>query len=89
MTFAEFKNYTEIATSILTSLSILIGGCWVFYRFILQQERYPNINFSADINVIGKQNKYWIIELISIIENNGKAQHRMNEFTFELCVIVL
>lgn len=84
MSLTEFKDWTDILTSTLTSLSILIGGGWVFYRFILQQERYPNINFTTDINVIGKQENYWIIELIALIENKGKAQHKMKEFGFDL-----
>lgn len=84
MTIAEFKDLTEILNSILTTLSIIIGGGWVFYRFILQQERYPNINFSTDILIIGKQDNYWIIELIAIIDNKGKAQHRMKDFGFDL-----
>lgn len=84
MTLTEFKDWTEILTSILTSLSIMIGGYWVFYRFILQQERYPNINFSTDINIIGKQDKYWVIELIAFIENKGKVQHKMKDFGFNL-----
>ena len=87
MTFTEIKEYTEISTSILTTLSILIGGCWVFYRFVLQQERFPNINFSTDINVIGQQDDHWIIELIALIENKGKAQHKMDELGFDLNAI--
>jgi hypothetical protein len=87
MTVTEFKDWADILTSALTSLSIIIGGGWVFYRFILQQERYPNINFTTDINIIGKQDNYWIIELIALIENKGKAQHRMKDFGFDLNAI--
>lgn len=84
MTLIEFKDWADILTSTLTSLSIIIGGGWVFYRFILQEERYPNINFTTEINVIGKQDKFWIIELIALVENKGKAQHKMKEFGFDL-----
>ncbi len=84
MTLSEINDLTGIITSILTSLSILIGGVWVIYKFILQQERYPNINFLTDINVIGKQDGVWIIEIIALIENKGKAQHKMKDFKFDL-----
>lgn len=80
----ETKIYLEIITSALTSLSILIGACWVFYRFVIQQERFSNINFTADINIIGKQDNYYVVELIANIENTGKAQHKMEKFTFNL-----
>jgi hypothetical protein len=89
MTLIEFKDLAGIITSILTSLSIIIGGGWVIYRFILQQERFPNNNFTTDINVIGKKDKYWIIELCAFIENKGKSQHRMKEFGFDLNAIFL
>ncbi|HRH48063.1 MAG TPA: hypothetical protein PLP23_04915 [Panacibacter sp.] len=87
MTLEDFKNWTDIISSTLTSLSIIIGGSWVVYRFILQQERYPNINFSTDINVIGIQDGHWIVELIALVENKGKAQHRMKDFGFSLNVM--
>lgn len=87
MTAEEVKVCTEIVNSILMSLSILIGGSWVVYRFVLQQERYPNINFTTDVNVIGIQDGHWIIELVAEVENRGKAQHRMKEFGFSLNVM--
>jgi hypothetical protein len=46
--------------------------------------RYPNIEFSADIHVIGEQGGALIVELIADVENKGKAQHRMEEFNFDL-----
>ena len=87
MTFSEFKELAEALQAILTSLSILIGGSWIFYRFILQQERFPNINFTTDINIIGKQGDFWIVELLAVIENKGKAQHRMSKIGFDLDAI--
>ena len=56
----------------------------VFRKYVRQQERYPNINFTADINMIGKQGDYWIVELIALIENKGKAQHKMEQFKFDV-----
>lgn len=84
MELTKLKEYAEFANSILTSLSIIIGGIWIYYRFIRQQENYPNINFSVDLKVIGKQDTYWIVELIAIIDNKGKVQHKINRFDFDL-----
>ena len=78
------KETLEIIQSILTSILIFIGSGWVLYRFILQQERFPNINFTTDINIIRKQSDCWIVELIANVENKGKAQHKMSEFGFDL-----
>ena len=89
MILTTIKDVIEISTSIINSLSIAIAGGWILYKFILQQEKYPNINFTVDINTIGKQDNYWIIELIAIIDNKGKAQHKMNEFNFDLNALFL
>ena len=84
MTLEEFKNLSAGLQSVATAISFIIGGIWVYQRYIRQQERYPNLNFTADINVIGKQGEYWIVELIALIENKGKAQHKMERFEFDV-----
>jgi hypothetical protein len=84
MTPEDLKNYAVAFQSFLTPISIIIGGIWAFRKYFLQQENYPNIEFSADINFIGEQANWWIVELIGIIENKGKVQHKMKEFRFDL-----
>ena len=78
------KEIAELAQIVIATLSIIIGAIWVVYRFILQKERFPKINFTTDINVIGKQGDSYIIELIAVIENIGKAQNKMSNFGFDL-----
>ena len=80
----DWKNIAAGAQSIATIASFGVGGAWVYIKYIRQQERYPNIEFSADIQFIGKQDGYWIVEVIASVENKGKAQHRMQEFEFDL-----
>jgi len=88
MTFDEvLKNYASSFQSIITACSLIVGGCWVYFKYLRRQENYPNIEFTADINLIGKQGEWWIIELIAIIENKGKVQHKMNNFRFDLNAI--
>lgn len=84
LSITDYKYLADIFRSIATALSFFVGGIWVYLRFIRQQEKYPNINFIADLNVIGLQNGFWIIELIALLENKGKAQHKFNKFKFDL-----
>ncbi len=84
MTIKEIKETAELVQIVIATLSIIIGAFWVVYRFILKKERFPKINFTTDINVIGKQDNFYIIELIAVIENIGKAQHKMSNFGFDL-----
>jgi hypothetical protein len=81
MTIEQWASTFE---SVVTASSFIVGGIWVYMKFIRQQEDYSNIEFSADMNFIGKQADYWIVELIALVENKGKVQHKMEEFNFDL-----
>jgi len=52
MTYEEINNLTGAIESIATAVSLLIGGLWVYQKYIRQQEGYPNIEFLADIKYI-------------------------------------
>ena len=56
-------------------------------KILKTQENYPNLQFVADINLIGIQDGEWLIELVAIVENKGKVQHKMSDFTFVLDAI--
>ena len=84
LTIEDIKNLAAAGQSIATITSLIVGGIWVYSKYIRQQERYPNIEFSADVQFVGKQQDYWLVELIATVENKGKAQHRMEEFMFDL-----
>jgi hypothetical protein len=71
-------------SALATPLAALIGALWVYAKFVRAQERFPNIDFTADINVIGVQGEHYIVELLAFIENKGKAQHKMQQFKFDL-----
>jgi len=74
----------SIAQSVFTVLSIIVGGWWVYLKFVRAQEKYPNLEFTADINPIGIQNGMLVVELLAYIENKGKAQHKMASLDFDL-----
>jgi len=84
MTIEDWKNLASTLQSFATIVSFIIGGIWVYLRFIRQQEKYPNIEFLAEIEFIGIQDDWWIVEIIATIDNKGKAQHKMSEFKFDL-----
>ena len=84
MNLEEWKNLASAAQSLMTALSLLVGGLWVLWNYVLRQERYPNVEFSADLNFVGKQHTWWIVEIVALVENKGKVQHRMTDFKFDL-----
>lgn len=87
LSIEEWKNVAAATQSVATIASFGIGGVWVYSKYIRQQERYPNIEFTADVQLIGVQADYWIAELIAIVDNRGKAQHRMKNFFFDLSAV--
>jgi hypothetical protein len=83
----DWKNFSATLQSFFTCVGILAGGIWAYTRYVRQEENNPYIEFSADLNFIGRQSESWIIEIIGLIENKGKVQHQMTEFQFELDAI--
>jgi hypothetical protein len=79
-----FKNVAEGIQSIVTSVALIAGGIWAFWRFVLTREGQPLIEPDLDIVFVHKQNGRWIIEIVAILENKGKARLDIKEFVFEL-----
>ena len=88
LTIEEINSIAATCQSFATVASFIIGGIWVYLKYI-RQEKYPNIEFSADVNFIGRQGDFWLVELIATVENKGKSQHKMKHFQFDLNAINL
>ncbi len=78
------KDNSEILKNILTSIAILIGGGWTFWRFILLREGNSKIQFNVDLKVIGVHKDKYIVEVIAVVENKGNVRHYVNDFCFDL-----
>ena len=87
MTLVDYQTLFSIFQSLVTTISIIIAGLWAYNRFIIQQERYPNLIFTADISIIGQHKGETLVEIISFIENKGKTQHKMDNFNFDISAI--
>lgn len=84
MNIDEVKKYFEIGESFFKTIGIIIGGIWVYIKYIRQRENYALIDFTVDIEFHVQKNDYWIVELIAYIENKGKVQHKVRDFHFKL-----
>jgi hypothetical protein len=74
----------KIIESAATTIAIIAGGLWAYFRFRRQRENVALIDFNVDIVYHAKVQNYWIVELIAYVENKGKVQHRIEKFFFEL-----
>src|SRR5882762_5229613 len=78
------REDSEILTNVLTSIAILVGGGWTFWRFVLLRERFPKIEFNVDLNVVGVQDDKYIVEVIAVVENKGLVRQYLRELRFDL-----
>lgn len=83
-TYEAFKNLMAGLQSIVTAMALIIGGIWAIWRFRRQREAHPHVEFTADIIFVDEWRDWWIVELISHLENKGKVQHRIENFEFDL-----
>jgi hypothetical protein len=82
--FEDWKNLTASIQSLVTALSLILAGLWACYRFGLFRERFSHIEFSADIELIGMKDGWWIAEVMAIIENKGRSLHEFKSIDFDL-----
>lgn len=86
-TLETWSTWFGIAQSLATILGIVVGAAWALQRFRREREAHPHIDFSADIALVEERAEWLIVELVSIIENKGKVQHRMGRFEFSLSAL--
>jgi hypothetical protein len=77
----------KIIGSVATTIALLIGATWAYYRFIRQRENYPLIDFTVDIVFHKRIGNWWVVELIAFIDNKGKVQHKIKDFDFDLSAL--
>jgi hypothetical protein len=79
-----YQNAASAIASIATALALVAGGLWAFWKYVVQSERYPHIETSAEIEVIGLQAGHMIVELRAVLTNKGKVEHKIEKFGFDL-----
>ena len=84
MTPQEWRDVAGAVQSFATALSLIVGGSWVYWKFIRQRENQPSIDFSAAVNFIGQQGDWLVVELTAEVTNHGKVQHRLERFELDL-----
>jgi hypothetical protein len=81
------RNLWSAIQSAVTAIAIGGGAIWALWKYIIQVERHPHIESAADIDFIGQQDDFWIVEFAAIVENKGRVRHKIQ--TFELDVDAL
>lgn len=83
----NFKDLASIFQSLVTPIGLIVAGVWAYRRYVLEDSKYPHIETSAEIEFIGRQGDFWIVELKAILINKGRVQHKIEKFGFDLNAI--
>ncbi|PSL28158.1 hypothetical protein [Chitinophaga ginsengisoli] len=84
MTTLEKSQFLE---NVLTCLAIMIGGVWTFWRFILNGDGKPKIQFDIDLRVVGRQDSKILIEAIATVHNKGQVRHIIKNFLLDILIL--
>jgi hypothetical protein len=82
--FEGMRNFAASVQSVVTAGSFIVGGFWVYLKYVKQVENFAHIESTADINIIGDHGDYWIVEFAGIVENKGKVRHKIHDLKFDV-----
>jgi hypothetical protein len=71
---------------LVSSFGIIIGGGWVIWKFSIQREAHPKVEFDLECEVIGSQDRKKIIQITACLHNKGSVRHKIdgNEFYYKI-----
>jgi hypothetical protein len=84
MTTGEFKDVAKGISAILSTLAIIGGAAWAYWKFVIQKERERRAEFDLTGDFVGKQNGKWVIEVSARLANRGKVRHLMENATLNI-----
>ena len=84
MTLEGFKNLADGIYAVLSSLAIIIGGSWAYWKFVIQKEREPRAEFDLTAEFVGHQDGKWLLEVSARLANKGKVRHQMENATMNV-----
>jgi hypothetical protein len=70
--YESFKNFTASIQSIITSVALVGGGVWAYWRFVLNRESAHKVDVDVEVTFVLKQGDNWIIEAVAAGEKSGE-----------------
>lgn len=87
MTLDELSNLASSGESIATIVALVMGGYWTYRKFIKQRHNFAPVDFTVDFCFLGKQDGFWIVELIANMQNKGGVTQRFTRMSFDLTAL--
>ena len=75
---------------IVSAFGIIIGGGWVIWKFSIQGEAHPKVEFDVECEVIGSQDRQKIIQITACLHNKGSVRHKIDgkEFFYKILYLL-
>lgn len=74
------KTIAEIIESLLKSAGIIVGGVWVYWKFIHQREHEATMDIDLEVLFVGRQDDKWIVEITALLRNKSTARVKYEDF---------
>ena len=71
-------------SDVITLTFLVGGGLWAWWRYRVQAEGVPRVDFSVDVQFVGVQKTDWLVEILGHVTNRGLVPQRMNSLEFEI-----
>ena len=73
---------TAAFNNLVSAFAIIIGGVWVFRKFILNREAHPKVEFDLDCKLVGNLDGHKIVQLTAVLKNLGSVRHLISRESF-------
>jgi len=80
MKLTEFSNWLSIIQASINVVALIFAGAWAYARRV----REPRAEFKIDLDFVGKQDKYWLVEASAYIENKGLVRYSIQDMRIRL-----
>lgn len=87
MSLDEWKSVAQLAQAVVTVLSVLVAGAWIYFRYVRQTEHRSNPRLALEQKVLGCHAGFWLIELNCQVENKGKVPYTISDIEVSTYVL--
>jgi len=77
----------QILQAVVTLGAAAIAGIWAIFKVAKRREHSPRIEFTVDVEFVGRQKGTWLVMVIAWLDNKGLVRHKIGKFTFDLRIM--
>lgn len=87
MTWEQANHIASTIQNVLTSIALILGAIWAYYRFIRFRTLKPRLDFSFDVNSFSDGNKGHIAIVGLKISNKGNTRVDLRKDANQRCYL--